>query len=93
MSLDKCNRNQGQSRKAIVLCKFSQPPVRLLLEKRYVQIAAGAPFAAGDVLQAAVTIISADPRRRRLLRRHAPCLSCFLDAFSFQGAEIRALPS
>lgn len=49
--LDKCNRNQGQSRKAIVLRKFSQPPVRLLLEKRHVQIAAGAPFAAGDVLQ------------------------------------------
>ena len=40
--LDKCNRNQGQSRKAIVLRKFSQPPVRLLLEQRRVQVAAGA---------------------------------------------------
>lgn len=30
---------------SMVLRKFSQPPVRLLLEQRRVQVAAGAPFA------------------------------------------------
>ena len=37
---------------SIVLRKFSKPPVRLLLEQRRVQVAAGAPFAVGDVFQA-----------------------------------------
>ena len=34
------------------LRKFGQPPARLLLEQRRVQVAAGAPFAVCDVLQA-----------------------------------------
>ena len=36
----------------MLLRKFGQPPARLLLEQRRVQVAAGAPFAVADVLQA-----------------------------------------
>ena len=44
--------SQGYSVPSIVLRKFGQPPARLLFEKRHVQVAAGAPFAVRDVLQA-----------------------------------------
>ena len=36
----------------MLLRKFGQPPARLLLEQRRVQVAAGAPFAVRDVFQA-----------------------------------------
>ena len=35
----------------MLLHKFGQPPARLLLEQRRVQVAAGVPFAVGDALQ------------------------------------------